>query len=274
MSRAPPTTAAPHAPHENHHRETWAAGDFSRVATGQTIVGELLCETVELHARERVLDVATGSGNTALAAARRRAVVTAVDFVPALLERGRERAAAERLEVDFQEGSAERLPFPDGTFDCVLSTFGVMFSPEPDRAASELLRVCRSGGRIGLASWTPDGFVGELFATTARHAPSLEILRTSTTWGTEPGLARLFGGRTSRLSAVVRTVVMRADSPEVYLRFFRRYFGPTIKAFESLDRTGQEALEADLFEVVRAANVARDGTTYVPAAYLEAVVSK
>lgn len=273
-----PNTSRPPQPaaqaHEERHRETWAAGDFSRVATSQTIVGELLCEAVELHARERVLDVATGSGNTALAAARRRAVVTGLDFVPALLERGRERAAAERLEVEFREGSAERLPFPDGTFDCVLSTFGVMFSSDPERAAGELLRVCRSGGRIGLANWTPDGYVGELFAVTARHAPSLEILRTATTWGTESGLARIFPGGSVRRTANVRTVVFRSDSPEAYVGFFRRFFGPTLKAFESLDRAGQEALETDLLEVVRAANVARDGTVYIPAAYLEAIVRK
>ncbi len=252
-------------------QQTWAAGDFSRVATGQTIVGELLCEAVELHARERVLDVATGSGNTAIAAARRRAVVTGVDFVPSLLERARDRSTVERLRIDFRNGRAEELPFVDGSFDCILSTFGAMFAPDQARAASELVRVCRAGGRIGLASWTPGGFTGRLFHTTARHVPALSGIEAATRWGTEPGLRQLFR-RESRIDARLCHVVMRADSPEAYVAFFRKFFGPTITAFESLDPSGQAALERDLLDEVRASNLATDGTTFIPSEYLEVVV--
>lgn len=244
------------------------------MATGQTIVGELLCEAVELHARERVLDVATGSGNAALAAARRRAVVTGLDFVPELLARAQERAQAERLEISWQEGHAEALPYPDGAFDCVLSTFGVMFAPEQLGSARELVRVCRVGGRIGLACWTPEGFVGRLFRTTARHAAGLRVMDEATAWGTEEGLRRLFGAPGITLSIERRQTVMRADSPEAYVAFFRRFFGPTVTAFASLDPAGQHALEAELLGEVRAANQAADGTTYIPADYLEAVVRR
>lgn len=244
------------------------------MATGQTIVGELLCEAVELHAREPVLDLATGSGNTALAASRRRGRVVGIDFVPELLRHGRRRADAERLAVDFLHGSVETLPFPDATFSCVLSTFGVMFAREPERAAAEMVRVTRPGGRIGLASWTPDGFVGELFAVTGRRGAGVASLEHATRWGTEAGLRALFAPHPYGLTFELRSVVMRADSPEAYVGFFRRFFGPTIAAFEGLDAVGQAALERDLLDVVRRHNLARDGTTFVPATYLEAVLRR
>ena len=180
-------------------QQTWATGDFAVVGSLITIVSEQLCEAVDLRAGWVVLDVATGSGNTALAAARRFCEVTGVDFVPALLERGRERAAAERLPVTFLEGDAEALPFPDAAFDAVLSTFGVMFAPNQERAAAELLRVCRPGGKIGLANWTPDGLAAEHFRTVGRHVPPPPGLPPPTRWGTEAGLRELFGDRISAL---------------------------------------------------------------------------
>jgi ubiquinone/menaquinone biosynthesis C-methylase UbiE len=251
---------------------TWAAGDQSRVATAQTIVGELLCEAVELHARERVLDVATGSGNTALAAARRRGQVVGVDFVPALLERARQRAEVEGLRIEFKAGRVEALPFEDHAFDCVLSTFGAMFSETPAQAAHELLRVCRPAGRIGLANWTPDSFVGELFRVVARHVPALDSVARSTRWGTEAGLEELFGPRVAERRVARRVFAFRADSPEAYVGFFRQYFGPTVTAFAALPPEGQTRLEGDLLEAVRRANRALDGTTYIPADYLEIVL--
>lgn len=256
------------------HRAAWEAGDLARVASAQTIVGELLCEAVELHARERILDVATGSGNTALAAARRRANVFGIDFVPELLARARERAAAERLEAAFLEGLAEELPFPDSAFDGVLSAFGVMFAPDPIRAAAELVRVCRPGGRLGLASWTPEGFSGRVFHLTARHAPTAHGLGASTEWGTEAGMQRLFSGHGLTPSFVRRNAVLTADSPDKYVTFFRRYFGPTVVAFASLDPEGQRRLEEALLREVHRTNLARDGTTYLRSEYLEAVLRK
>ena len=255
-------------------QRTWASGDFSKVATSATLVGELLCEAVGLHALEKVLDVATGSGNTALAAARRRCNVVGVDFVPSLLERGRQRAEAEGLEVEFREGDTEKLPFPDRSFDCVLSTFGAMFAPNQEGAAAELRRVCRAGGRIGLANWTPDGYAGELFRTTAKHVPPPPGVLPPTRWGTREGIEQLFAADRQRLKIERRSVIFRGDSPEGYVAYFRKYFGPTLKAFESLDPAGQQSLEQDLLAVVRRWNRARDATVYVPSDYIEVVVAQ
>jgi SAM-dependent methyltransferase len=252
-------------------QQMWAAGDFAEVGTRHLIVSESLCEAIDLRAGERVLDVASGNGNTALAAARRFGEVVGLDFVPALLERGRLRAAAEGLPVDFQEGDADTLPFADASFDVVLSTFGVMFAPDQARAAAELLRVCRPGGRIGLACWTPNGFAGENFGLRARYLPPPPGLRPPTRWGTENGLRDLFGNGITELAATPRACVFRYRSPEHWVDFFRTYFGPTITAFAALDPAGQADLERDLLALVRRFNRADDGTLVAPSDYLEVV---
>lgn len=256
---------------KKRQQAAWADGDFSVCATGIVIVSELLCEAADVHYGQTVLDVATGSGNTALAAARRGGRVTGIDFVPALLERGRERAAAERLQIDFREGDAERLPFDDGTFDVVLSTFGVMFCPDHERAATELLRVCRPGGTIGLACWTPDGFQGQSFAVTARYVPPAPGLRPAVLWGNEDHLRRLFGSGIASLRGRSRQAQLCAASEEKWLEGRRKYFGPARKTLESLDGARRDAYERDVLTVVRQFNRAHDGTIVLPSEYLEVV---
>jgi len=259
---------------KQRQQQTWAAGDFARVATSLVIVGETLCEAVDLRAGSRVLDVACGSGTAALAAARRFCDVTGVDYVPALLERGRERAAAERLEVEFVEGDAEALPFGDASFDVVLSTFGVMFAPDQARAAAELLRVCRPGGTIGLANWTPEGRSGQVFRIAARYVPPPPGLAPPTRWGTDEGLRTLIGDGIRDLSIERRNFVSRYRSPEHWLAFFREYFGPTKRAFEAIDAAARESLAADLLDLMRQANQADDGTLVASSEYLEVVATR
>ncbi len=255
-------------------QQTWATGDFAVVGSLITIVSEHLCEAVDLRAGWAVLDVATGSGNTALAAARRFCEVTGVDYVPALLERGRERAAAERLPVTFREGDAEALPFPDASFDAVLSTFGVMFAPDQEKAAAELLRVCRPGGKIGLANWTPDGWAGQMFRTVGQHVPPPPGLKPPPLWGTEERLRELFGDRISSLDVSRRTFVQRFRSPQHWLEVFRTYFGPVMRAFDAVGPQGEEALARDLLALVERFNRSGDATAVFPSEYLEAVATR
>jgi ubiquinone/menaquinone biosynthesis C-methylase UbiE len=255
---------------KGRQREMWAAGDYAAVATPLLITSELLCEAADLQPGSRVLDVATGSGNTALAAARRRCDVTGIDYVAALLGRARERAAVERLEIRFEEGDAERLPYPDGAFDAVLSTFGVMFAPDQEQAARELLRVCRPGGRVGLASWTPEGFVGQWFQLTARYAAPPPGIKPPLRWGTEAGLQELLGRR-MRLER--RMYGIRYRSAQEWLDFFRRNFGPTRQTFERLDAAAREAFAADLIALAGRFNRSGDATLVVDAEYLEAVIT-
>jgi ubiquinone/menaquinone biosynthesis C-methylase UbiE len=253
---------------------TWSSGDYSVVGTTLQIVGEALCEAVDLRSAERVLDVACGNGNAALAAARRFAQVTGVDYVPALLSRAASRAAADGLTLDLHEGDAEALPFHDSAFDVVLSTFGVMFTPDQERAASELLRVCRHGGRIGLANWTPDGFVGQMFKVVGAHVPPPAGLRGPALWGTEDRLAELFGTESREIRAHTREFTFRYRSPAHWLEVFRTWYGPIHRAFATLAPEGQAALAADLEAIIARFNVARDGTVVVPSAYLEAVITR
>ncbi len=259
---------------KQQQQKTWASGDYSKVAMPMVIMSELLCEAAGVCAGQRVLDVATGSGNTALAAARRFCQVTAVDYVPSLLERGRQRAEAESLEIRFQEGDAENLPFPDASFDTVLSTVGVMFAPNQQQAARELLRVCRPGGTIALTAWVPEGMVGGWFRTTARYVPPPPGLKPPSFWGTEAGLAELFGEEVASLQANRRVFTFRYRSPQHWLDYFRSYFGPTRRAFEALDPAGQESLAQDLLAVVAQYDRSCDRTMVAPGEYLEVVAQR
>lgn len=251
----------------------WGSGDYAVVGTTLQIVGESLCEAVDLRSGERVLDVAAGNGNATLAAARRFAEVTSTDYVGSLLDRGRERARAEHLPVAFQVADAEALPFADASFDVVLSTFGVMFAPDQAKAASELFRVCRPGGRIGLANWTPDGFIGRLFKTMGSHVPPAPGLKSPALWGTTAHLEALFGPKAT-VSANERSFAFRYKSPRHFVEVFRTFYGPVHKAFAGLSPEKAEALEADLTRLLDAVNIASDGTLVVPSAYLEVVVTK
>jgi SAM-dependent methyltransferase len=253
---------------------TWAAGDYATIGTPLVPIAEQLCETVDLRAGDRVLDVAAGTGNAALAAARRACGVTATDYVPALLERARERAAAERLNITIQEADVEALPFPDGAFDAVLSVLGVMFAPSQERAASELLRVCRSGGKIGLANWTPDGLVGQMFHVIGRHVAPPAGLKPPLLWGTEARIRELFGDQVSSLQVVRRHHIFRYPSPEHWLETFRTCYGPMLKAFDALDAAGQEHLAVDLLELARRFNQSGDQTLVAPSEYLDVVAIK
>jgi ubiquinone/menaquinone biosynthesis C-methylase UbiE len=251
----------------------WASGDFAVIGTTLQIVGELLCEAVDLRAGERVLDVAAGNGNATLAAARRFATVTSTDYVPALLERGRLRAEAEDLEVTFQPADAEALPYPAATFDVVLSTFGVMFAPDHERAAGELMRVCRRGSRIGLASWTPTGFLGHLFRTIGRHVPPIPGVRSPLLWGSETHIQELFEGAAT-IEHTVRKFAFRYRSPEHWVEVFRTFYGPVHKAFAALDAEHQTALETDLLALLRQSDRGGAAGLVVPAEYLETVITR
>ncbi len=252
----------------------WTSGDYAVIGTQLQIVGEQLCEALDVRAGQRLLDVAAGNGNVSLAAARRGCEVVSTDYVPALLERGRERAAAERLAMDFRPADAEALPFQDASFDLVASSFGVMFTPDQARAAAELARVCRPGGRIGLANWTPEGFVGQLFKVIGRHVPPPAGVRSPALWGTYERLAELFDGTAERIAFERRHFVFRARSPQHWLDTFRTFYGPMLKAFAALDAAGQGALTRDLLALVARFNRAGDGSVAVPSEYLEVVVTR
>jgi len=255
-------------------QSTWATGDFSYVAARIVFVSELLCETADLQAGWKSLDVATGSGNCALAAARRGCVATGVDFVPALLERGRVRAEAERLDIDFREADAENLPFPDATFDAVTSVFGVMFAPNHQKAAAELLRVCKPGGKICLASWTPDGYSAETIRLMSRHQPPPPTAVPPSKWGEEAYLKTLFGSAIRSIQSTPRTNVMRFVSPEAHIEFFRAHFGPAIAAFKAVGPEGAKQLEADMAALSRKydRNKLPNGPIAIPSTYLETVI--
>jgi len=253
---------------------TWSSGDFGIIGTTLQIVGESLCEAVDLRAGSTVLDVAAGNGNCSLAAARRWCDVTSTDYVPALLEDGRRRAAAERLSITFQEADAEALPFEKESFDVVLSSFGVMFTPNHERSAGELLRVCRPGGKIGLANWTPAGFIGKLFGVIGRHVPPPPALTPPSRWGVEDYLDKLFRGSASDIHTTPRDFVFRYKSAQHWIDVFRTWYGPVHKAFAGLPPEKQQQLNDDLHALIRDFNTSGDSTAVIPSEYLEVVITK
>jgi ubiquinone/menaquinone biosynthesis C-methylase UbiE len=252
----------------------WSSGDYAVVGTTLQIVGESLCEALDLRAGSKVLDVAAGNGNASLAAARRWCDVTATDYVPALLDRARERAGAERLPMAFREADAEALPFADESFDVVVSTFGVMFTPDQERAAAELLRVCRPSGAIGLANWTPEGFIGQLFKTIGKHVPPPSGAKSPALWGTRERLDELFERDASSIKSAPRQFVFRYRSPEHCLEVFRTTYGPLLKTFAALEPGEQAALRNDLMDLIGRFNRSGDGSMVVPSEYLEVVVTR
>jgi ubiquinone/menaquinone biosynthesis C-methylase UbiE len=252
----------------------WSSGDYAVVGVTLQIVGETLCEALDLHAGRKVLDVAAGNGNVSLAAARRSCDVTSTDYVPSLLKRGEARATADGLKIAFREADAEALPFADDSFDAVVSTFGVMFAPNQDRAAAELLRVCRPGGQIGLANWTPEGFVGQMFKSLGKYLPPPAGTKPPMRWGTRAGLTEMFGAGSSAIQAEPRHMNFRYLSGEHYVEIFKTYYGPMLKAFAALDASKQESLKSDLLDLIARMNRAKDGTMIVPSEYLEVVITK
>ena len=258
---------------KGRQQAAWSSGDYAVIGTTLQIVGEMLCEAVDLRSGQRVLDVAAGNGNATLAAARRFAEVVSTDYVGALLERGRERAEAERLPVSFQQADAENLLFADASFDVVLSTFGVMFTANQELAAKEMLRVCRPGGKIGLANWTPDGLVGRMFKTIGRYGPSAPGVKSPALWGSKAHLDALFGSN-GAIAAQSRNFIFRYKSPGHWIEIFRTYYGPVLKAFAAIDADARRALEDDLHALLDEFNLAKDGTLVAPGEYLEAIIIK
>lgn len=258
---------------KTRQQATWAAGNYAIIGSSLQIVGEELCEALDLRSGSRVLDVAAGNGNASLAAARRWCQVTSTDYVPALLERGKVRAEAEGYAIEFQEADAENLPFAESSFDVVLSTFGVMFTPDQERSAAEMFRVCRPGGKIGVACWTPASFVGQIFTLIGKYLPPPPGLLPPSLWGTEEHLRKLFPHAAS-VVAKEQTCFFRYLSPEHWLDVFRTYYGPMNRTFAALDEEKQRALSADLMALIAQRNRADDGTMVLPSEYLEAVITK
>ncbi len=258
---------------KQRQQATWASGDFAIIGTTLQIVGETLAEAADVRAGERVLDVAAGNGNATLAAARRFARVTSTDYVPHLLEKGAARAEAEGLDVDFQVADAEALPFADGAFDVVLSTFGAMFTPDQNRTAGELRRVVRRGGRIGLANWTPEGFIGQLFRMIGAYVPPPAGLQSPALWGSESRIVEWFGVHARDIQCARRVFNFRYRSAAHWIEVFRSFYGPTHKAYAALDFPRQQRLTEDLTALLERLNVAGEGALVVPAEYLEVVIT-
>jgi ubiquinone/menaquinone biosynthesis C-methylase UbiE len=259
---------------KTRQQAAWSSGNYAIVGTTLQIVGEQLCEALDIKAGSKVLDVAAGNGMASLAAARRWCEVTSTDYVPSLLEQGRARAAAEGARIEFREADAENLPFGDNSFDVVLSTFGVMFTPNQDRAASELLRVCRPGGKIAMANWTPDGFIGQVFKTLGKHLPPPAGAKSPALWGTRPRLIEMFDDQASTIRAESRLFNFRYRSPAHFLDIFKTYYGPVLKAFAALDAERQQQLHDDLHALIVRMNRASNGSMIVPSEYLEVVITK
>ena len=257
---------------KQRQQATWASGDYHMIGTQILLASEQLLESLDVHSTDRVLDVATGSGNAALAAARRSCEVVGIDYVPSLLQRARERAIAEGVQAQFEEGDAEAIPFEDDSFDVVTSVFGAMFAPSQETAVSELARVTRPGGKIGLVTHTPEGYIGNLFKVIGKHVPPPAGLRSPIQWGTEERLRELFGDAIAELRVEKRHMTLRYRSPQTWVDYWRRYYGPTLKAFEAVGEEGRPGLEADVLENIARFNRADDGTMVVPSEYLEAVI--
>lgn len=258
---------------KQRQQATWASGDYAVIGSTLQIVGELLAEAADVRAGERVLDVAAGNGNATLAAARRFAAVTSTDYVPHLLEKGARRAQAEGLEVEFRVEDAEALPFADGAFDVVLSTFGAMFSPDHDKVAAELRRVLRSGGRLGMANWTPEGFIGQLFRIIAARVPPPAGLRSPMLWGTETRIVELFGPHARDIRSERRHFNFRYHSAAHWLAVFRQFYGPIQKAYAALSAAGQEGLSEDITALLEELNLGGPDSLVIPGEYLEVVVT-
>ena len=259
---------------KSRQQATWGSGDYALIGTTLQIVGESLAEAVDVRAGERVLDVAAGNGNATLAAARRFAEVTSTDYVPALLEKGKARADADGLKVVFQVADAENLPFADASFDVVLSTFGAMFTPDHNRTAREMLRVVRDGGRIGLANWTPEGFVGQLFKVIGAYVPSPAVVKSPALWGTEPHMVAHFGAQAADIRCARKLFNFRYRSSAHWIQMFRDFYGPTHNAFAALDATKQLALEQHITDMLDRFNVGGSSSLVVPGEYLEVVIVK
>jgi SAM-dependent methyltransferase len=252
----------------------WSTGDYAVIGTTLQIVGEQLCEALDVRAGARVLDVAAGNGNATLAAARRGCDVTSTDYVPSLLEAGRARAQAEGHAIQFRQADAEALPFPEASFDVVMSTFGVMFTPDQPKAASELARVCKPGGRIGLANWTPDGFIGQLFKLIGKYVPPARGVKSPSFWGTQAGLDELFGNAAREIRVARREFVFRYRSPAHWVEVFRTYYGPMNKTLGALDPEQQAAFMQELLRLMESRNRSGDRSLVLPSEYLEVVVDR
>jgi ubiquinone/menaquinone biosynthesis C-methylase UbiE len=271
----PATSATPDlAALKTRQQAAWSSGNYAIVGTTLQIVGEQLCEALDLNSGSTVLDVAAGNGMASLAAARRWCDVTSTDYVPALLEQGRARAAAEGAVIEFREADAENLPFTDDSFDVVLSTFGVMFTPNQDRAAAELLRVCKPKGRIGLANWTPEGFIGQMFKTLGKFLPPPAGAKSPALWGTRARLNEMFDAGASTIRAESRLFNFRYRSPQHFLEIFKTYYGPVLKAFAALEPAKQQQLHDDLHALIVRMNRGSGGSMVVPSEYLEVVITK
>jgi SAM-dependent methyltransferase len=257
-------------------QETWSKGDFAMVASIVIYGAETLAESLRILPGEKVLDVACGSGNAAIAAARRAwGNTTGADFVPALLERARERAAAERLEVEFVEADAQDLPFEDGSFDVTMSIYGVMFAPDQEKAASELLRVTKPGGRIGVASWCPDGGLEKLFMAVMKHTGGPPPgVTPPVLWGNEEHVRGLFGDGVRDLRAERLKSRQTFFSVDHYIDFFRSYFGPIKSAYEQVGPDGEQALTEDLRAMLAEVNTAGDRALVLEPEYLQVVATR
>jgi ubiquinone/menaquinone biosynthesis C-methylase UbiE len=275
LAKTNPTAAAPDlAALKTRQQAAWSSGDYAIVGTTLQIVGEELCEALDIRSGQKVLDVAAGNGNISLAAARRFCDVVATDYVPSLLDRARERASAERLDIEFREADAEALPFKDGSFDVAVSTFGVMFVADHDRAANELIRVTRCGGKIGMANWTPEGFIGQLFKTIGKHLPPPPGAKSPALWGTRARIGEMFEAHSTSIKSAQRNFVFRYRSADHWLEIFKTYYGPVLKTFAGLDPAGQKALEIDLIDLIARFNRSGDATMVVPSEYLEIVITR
>jgi ubiquinone/menaquinone biosynthesis C-methylase UbiE len=259
---------------KSRQQTAWSTGNYAVVGTTLQIVGENLCEALDLRSGQRVLDVAAGNGNASLAAARRWCEVTSTDYVASLLESGRARAQAEGHTIQFQEADAENLPFADAAFDAVLSTFGVMFTPDQDKAASELARVCMPGGKIGLANWTPESFVGQVFKTIGKYIPPAPGVKSPALWGTEARLGELFGETARAIRTTSREFIFRYRSPAHWIDVFRTYYGPVNKAFGALDAGKQATFTQELLALMASRNRSGDHTLVLPSEYLEVVIER